>query len=130
MKKTAKRKTVSKKKEVKPVQVSVPEKPKVNLEELMNKLNVIEKKLDTLIIRPSGSGPSRDSFRADLRPRNFDRPRERSFTKAICAECGQECEVPFKPSGDRPVYCQECFSARKDSGHFKGKHGHKKGQFR
>lgn len=29
--------------------------------------------------------------------------------KAICAECGRECEVPFKPSGDRPVYCSNCF---------------------
>ncbi|MDD5681408.1 MAG: hypothetical protein PHI59_09245, partial [Candidatus Omnitrophica bacterium] len=25
----------------------------------------------------------------------------------------KECEVPFKPSGDRPVYCKECFSKRK-----------------
>lgn len=33
--------------------------------------------------------------------------------KAICAECGQECEVPFKPSGDRPVYCRECYRNKK-----------------
>ena len=36
--------------------------------------------------------------------------------KAICAECKKECEVPFKPREDRPVYCKECFSKRKDSG--------------
>jgi len=36
------------------------------------------------------------------------RPRE--MHKAICAKCKKECEVPFKPSGDRPVYCKECFS--------------------
>ena len=42
------------------------------------------------------------------------RPRE--MHKAVCAECQKECEVPFKPSGDRPVYCKECFSKRKDSG--------------
>ena len=41
----------------------------------------------------------------------FGRPRE--MHKAVCAECKQECEVPFKPSGDRPVYCKECFSKRK-----------------
>ena len=35
--------------------------------------------------------------------------------KATCAECKQECEVPFKPSGDRPVYCKACFSKRKES---------------
>lgn len=43
---------------------------------------------------------------------SFDRgPRE--MHKAVCSECGQECEVPFKPSGDRPVYCRECFAKKK-----------------
>jgi CxxC-x17-CxxC domain-containing protein len=41
------------------------------------------------------------------------RPRE--MHKVICAECKQECEVPFKPSGDRPVYCKACFAKRKGS---------------
>jgi CxxC-x17-CxxC domain-containing protein len=38
----------------------------------------------------------------------------REMHKANCAECKQECAVPFKPSGDRPVYCKNCFSKRKD----------------
>ena len=42
------------------------------------------------------------------------RPRE--MHKATCADCGKECEVPFKPSGDRPVYCRDCFSKRKGGG--------------
>ncbi len=42
------------------------------------------------------------------------RPME--FHKATCAECNEECEVPFKPSGDRPVYCKDCFSKRKNTG--------------
>ncbi len=29
--------------------------------------------------------------------------------KAICANCGKDCEVPFRPTGDRPVYCSNCF---------------------
>ncbi len=32
--------------------------------------------------------------------------------KAICAECGNSCEVPFKPSGDRPVLCSNCFKGK------------------
>ena len=44
----------------------------------------------------------------------FDR-RPREMHKATCAECKQECEVPFKPSGDKPVYCKECFMKKKDS---------------
>ena len=27
-----------------------------------------------------------------------------------CDKCGKECQVPFKPSGDKPVLCSECFS--------------------
>ena len=40
----------------------------------------------------------------------------REMHKAICEECKKECEVPFKPREDRPVYCKDCFSKRKDSG--------------
>ena len=28
---------------------------------------------------------------------------------AICDECGVSCEVPFRPTGDRPIYCSNCF---------------------
>lgn len=31
---------------------------------------------------------------------------------AICAECGKPCQVPFRPSGDKPVYCKNCFDKR------------------
>ncbi|MCJ7610310.1 DNA-directed RNA polymerase [Candidatus Bathyarchaeota archaeon] len=34
----------------------------------------------------------------------------RVMTKAVCADCKQECEVPFKPTEGRPVYCRECYS--------------------
>lgn len=30
--------------------------------------------------------------------------------KAICAECGSPCEVPFRPSSGKPVFCNNCFS--------------------
>jgi CxxC-x17-CxxC domain-containing protein len=32
---------------------------------------------------------------------------------AVCSNGGAETMVPFKPSGDRPVYCRNCFSAKK-----------------
>ncbi|MGE0267023.1 MAG: CxxC-x17-CxxC domain-containing protein [Candidatus Omnitrophota bacterium] len=40
----------------------------------------------------------------------------REWHKATCSECNSECEVPFKPRGDRPIYCKNCFAKRKDSG--------------
>ena len=39
--------------------------------------------------------------------------RQRELHKATCSDCKNECEVPFKPSGDRPVYCKDCYSKRK-----------------
>ncbi len=33
--------------------------------------------------------------------------------KAVCTDCGNECEVPFKPDPSRPVYCRECWIARR-----------------
>ena len=37
-------------------------------------------------------------------------------TSVICSGCGQPTTVPFEPRGDRPVYCRECYTARKGSG--------------
>jgi CxxC-x17-CxxC domain-containing protein len=37
----------------------------------------------------------------------------REMHKAVCADCGKECEVPFKPSADRPVYCRDCYQKHK-----------------
>lgn len=41
-----------------------------------------------------------------------DRGTDRSMTKTTCSNCGKECEVPFKPTGGKPVYCNECFKSR------------------
>ena len=43
---------------------------------------------------------------------NFNRgPREMHKTK--CTKCGNECEVPFKPTEGRDVFCQDCFRAQR-----------------
>lgn len=39
--------------------------------------------------------------------------RNREMFTAICASCGKEAVVPFKPRDDRPVYCSECFAKQK-----------------
>lgn len=42
-----------------------------------------------------------------------DKPRERNdrgeMFSATCSTCGKPCEVPFRPSPDKPVYCSSCF---------------------
>ncbi len=68
------------------------------------------------------SGSRRDF--AENRDRGFGRggsDRSNSFGErkimhtATCAECGDSCQVPFKPRGDKPVYCSTCFGGHSDS---------------
>jgi CxxC-x17-CxxC domain-containing protein len=53
---------------------------------------------------------------------NFGRPSfrgnegPREMFKAVCGKCGKDCEVPFRPSGDRPVFCSECFQNSRGEG--------------
>ena len=35
----------------------------------------------------------------------------RELFDAICAQCNIATTVPFKPRGDRPIYCRECYTA-------------------
>jgi len=35
---------------------------------------------------------------------------ERQMTSVTCSNCGKPAQVPFVPSGDRPVYCSDCFT--------------------
>lgn len=51
--------------------------------------------------RSFGSGGGRDFGRREMH-------------HATCAQCGKDCEVPFMPSGDRPVYCSNCFETRRN----------------
>ena len=41
-------------------------------------------------------------------PRDNFGPRE--MHKAVCSKCKKECEVPFKPTEGKPVYCRECYA--------------------
>lgn len=44
--------------------------------------------------------------------RNSDREQREMFT-VTCSDCGNETQVPFKPDGERPVYCRDCYKKRK-----------------
>ncbi len=37
----------------------------------------------------------------------------REMFPAVCGDCGKQTEVPFRPRGDRPVFCSDCFSRRR-----------------
>lgn len=44
-------------------------------------------------------------FRSNFGPREMH--------KAVCSDCKKECEVPFKPTEGKPVYCRDCFQNHK-----------------
>ena len=67
------------------------------LKDIQAQLNILVKKLDNLI---NQNQPN-------------DHHKQRMTYDVICADCKKECSIPFKPSGDRPVYCKDCFSRRK-----------------
>lgn len=56
------------------------------------------------------SGGNRSGGFQQRRPFN-EGPRE--MHKATCSECGKECEVPFKPTEGKPVYCKECYAKKR-----------------
>jgi len=89
-----------------------------SIHKMRQEIAVIDRKIDTLISRssPRPFGPGPVEPRPALKQENSFR--ERVLHKAICADCKKECEVPFKPSGERPVYCKDCFSKRKTRGPF------------
>ncbi|HEY3336653.1 MAG TPA: zinc-ribbon domain containing protein [Candidatus Limnocylindrales bacterium] len=37
----------------------------------------------------------------------------REMFAATCSSCGQETEVPFRPTSGKPVYCSSCFAQRR-----------------
>ncbi|HHD15453.1 MAG TPA: hypothetical protein ENK47_01970 [Euryarchaeota archaeon] len=41
-----------------------------------------------------------------------DRPPREMFD-AVCSDCGQTTQVPFKPDPERPVYCKDCYRKRR-----------------
>ena len=89
------------------------------INKIQAQLDGLDKKLDTLIMRSAlktMSSPTPPVNTASLTASPNDRHKGRTMYAAICADCQKECSIPFKPSGDRPVYCKECFSRRKTGG--------------
>ena len=37
---------------------------------------------------------------------------QREYYDVRCSECGANARVPFRPTGDKPVYCSECYKNR------------------
>jgi len=40
--------------------------------------------------------------------------------QAVCDQCGKPCEVPFRPTEGKPVYCNVCFGDKRETGNNRG----------
>ena len=74
--------------------------------------------------KSGGRDERRSGGRDGRRSGGFGRGRGRSGGRdsrrpemhtVVCDGCGSNCEVPFKPTGDKPVYCSDCFKQREGS---------------
>lgn len=73
-------------------------------------------------------GPGRGHDRGHGRS---ERPGEdRELFKATCSSCNKSCEVPFRPSGDKPVFCRECFANKDQSNDRSSERGEGRGEYR
>lgn len=67
--------------------------------------------------RPSGGQRFNDRPRFGGKPSFGERPKfgrdqrndDRPSFPATCDGCHKQCTVPFRPSGDKPVFCDACF---------------------
>jgi CxxC-x17-CxxC domain-containing protein len=95
--------------------------------QIQAQLAVLDRKLDTFMTKSLtelAQALAAQKPTAALRPQPAPQPlvpqprvqSQRPMYAVICFECGKDCEIPFKPIGDRPVYCRECFAKRK-AGH-------------
>ncbi|MFH1207128.1 MAG: CxxC-x17-CxxC domain-containing protein [Patescibacteria group bacterium] len=58
--------------------------------------------------KSGGREDRRQGTDRDFRP---DR-KDRQMFSATCDDCGNPCEVPFRPTDGKPVFCKSCFETK------------------
>lgn len=67
-----------------------------------------------------GFGGGRSSGRSFGGNDRGDRPQ---LFSAVCDQCGKSCEVPFRPTGSKPIYCSSCFETKNGGSSDRGSRG-------
>lgn len=74
--------------------------------------------------RSFGGGGRGDFKRGGFQKKSWNQKGDRGDDRktmmhhARCSECGKDCEVPFKPTNGKPVFCKECFNLKDDNDRF------------
>ncbi len=100
---------------------------------IQEQLAVLDRKLDSFMTKSltelaqarAVQKPPQPVQQAPQRVQNPQQPPSQSVGRApeqrpgrpmysvVCYDCKKNTEIPFKPNGDRPVYCKECFGKRR-----------------
>jgi len=78
----------------------------------------------------NGGGSRESNFGDSRRPKMYDNrdggsnfadrsygpTQDKPMFRATCDQCGESCEVPFRPTNGKPVLCSNCFAATKTDG--------------
>ena len=143
MKKKSVTKKVKTSKRASAPQTEMPDLVAVMLK-LTERLEAVERKMDVVINRAGNQQPQRHEHsqprqHQPFQQQNQHRPQRHSepnfnrapqqhpqnqnrqqggkpMYQAVCTDCRKNCEVPFRPSGERPTYCKECYGKRKSGG--------------
>ena len=60
--------------------------------------------------RGSFGGRGRDDDKGSFGGRGRDGRTERhEMHDAVCDKCGNDCQVPFRPTEGKPIYCEDCY---------------------
>lgn len=64
--------------------------------------------------KPSFGGKSSFGGKPDFKKKSWDKGGndfggDRQMHDAICSGCGKSCQVPFRPSHGKEVFCNDCF---------------------
>ena len=70
--------------------------------------------------RPRGRGPSRFGGGRGGDRRGGGRGGRPEMHDVVCDECGKDCQVPFKPTSSKPIFCSECFEKHDTKGPSRG----------
>lgn len=81
---------------------------------LQEQVSALDKKVDLLMGRMMATPALMTNTHTPnllAEPPRKDKPQY----QIICADCGKEATLHFKPNADRPVYCKDCYLLRKRS---------------
>lgn len=65
-------------------------------------------KADADTAAPAADASDADTAGGEPKTAGTDQYGRQLYT-VTCSNCSKDTQVPFKPSGDRPVYCRDCY---------------------